>query len=131
MNKEQYIKRAFKNYQKNKQRLRELSFDTVRGIDYSKATNKNGTPKGHEQGLVRYLDEKRELEKQVEIVDRVLWFYKLDGKEKDEYITQRYLKEKKVYQVAMDLFVADKTLLRWDKDIQATAARVADMFNLW
>ena len=45
MNKEQYIKRAFKNYYKNKQRLRELSFDTVRGIDYTKATSKNGTPK--------------------------------------------------------------------------------------
>lgn len=131
MDKKQYISNALKNYKSNKQRLRELSFETVRGVDYSKEKNKKATPQGNETALVRYLDEKRTIEKQVEIVDRLLWFYRLDGKGKDEYIIQRYLKGRFVVQISMDLYVSRETLFRWDKEIKTTAAHCADVFNLW
>ena len=127
-----YIKTAFKRYKENKRLFREMSFDGVRGIDYSKGTNKTGTPKGHEQALVQYLDEKRELEKQVEIVERVLWFYKLDeDTAKIDYIKKRWFQGLPLYRVAMDCFISSSTAVNWCKEIFDIATRAADLFNLW
>lgn len=135
MNKEQYIKRAFKNYYKNKQRLRELSFDTVRGIDYTKATSKNGTPKGHEQALVCYLDEKRELEKQVEIVERTLDWYRVQerakGCGKAEYIRHRFIKNMSFARAGIECCVGSTTASYWLNEIRETAAAIADIYTLW
>lgn len=135
MNKEQYIKRAFKNYHKNKQRLRELSFNTVRGVDYGKATNKNGTPKGHEQALVNYLDEKRELEKQVEIVERTLAWYRVQerakGCGKAEYIRHRFIKNMSFERAGIECSVGSTTASYWLNEIRETAAAIADIYTLW
>ena len=82
--KEKYIKSAFKEYNKNKKRLKEISFDDLRGVDYTRQRNKNATPTGSENAIVDYLDEKQEFEKKVAIVDKCLWYYQLAGTGKDE-----------------------------------------------
>lgn len=129
--KEKYIKACFKEYNENKTRLHRLSFDGLRGVDYTRQHVKGNTKNGNETALVNYLDKKRNIEKRVALVDRVIWYYDLDGNGKDKYIKLRYIKGRKQYQAAMDLFLSDSTLKAWEREIRETAARCADMFNLW
>lgn len=129
--KEKYIKSVFVCYRENKRRLKEISFNELKGVDYSKQKGGGYCKDGNESAIVKYLDEKRDIEKQIELVERVIWYYKLDGKGKDEYIKQRYEKRKTFVSLSLDLYVSESTLYGWDKDIKALAVRVADMFNLW
>ena len=129
---ERYIKNAFKKYKENKKRLREMSFDAVRGIDYTKGNTGKGTRKGCENALVSYLDEKATIEKQVAIVDRCLWFYELDeDTAKIDYIKKRWFKGLPLYRVAMECFIATGTAVTWGKEIFDVATRAADLFDLW
>lgn len=130
--KSKYIKTAFKRYKENKRILREMAFDGVRGIDYTKGNTGKGARTGHENALVSYLDEKAAIEKQVAIVDRVLWFYELDNDTaKIDYIKSRWVKGLPLYRVAMDCYIANGTAVTWGKDVLALAARAADIFDLW
>ena len=133
--KEKYLKRVFKAYKDNKRRLRELSFDGARGIDYTKTRSAKGAPKGNEQALVSYIDEKRKLEKQVDIVERTYSHYHIkemavcDGRAK--YIHCRYIKGNKTIKTIMECCISESTSTNWVKDIMETAAAIADIYSLW
>lgn len=136
MDKERYIKRAFKCYKENKKKLREASFESVRAVDYSKAVGGgNRRRDGLESALVQYIDDKMELAKQVEIVERTMWWYKIDGMKKGhakyDYIQFRWVKGYPIYRVAMECYIGVNTANRWAKEIWKLAAAVADMFDLW
>lgn len=129
--KDKYIKKAFACYRINKKRLRDATFDGLHGTNYERLRTANGTPQGQENALVAFLDEKRKLEKQIELVDRVLEYFKIDGSGKDDYIKARYFDGRYIYQIAMDLYTSDRTLLRWEKEIRRTAERIAEIYNLY
>ena len=129
--KEKYIKKAFACYRSNKKRLMETTFDGLRGTDFERVRTANGAPKGQENALVVFLDDKQNLEKQIELVERVLEYFKIDGSGKDDYIKARYFDGRFVYQIAMDLYTSDRTLLRWEKEIRRTAERIAEIYNLY
>ncbi len=130
--KSNYIKTAFKRYRENKRLLREMSFDSLCGIDYTKGRTGKGVRKGQENAIVSYLDEKATIEKQVAIVDRCLWFYELDNDTaKIDYIKKRWFKGLPLYRVAMECFIATGTAVTWGKEIFDVATRAADLFNLW
>lgn len=129
--KSKYIKTAFKRYKENKRLFREISFDGVRGIDYTKGNTGKGARTGQENALVSYLDKKQRIEKEIALVERVLWFYELDENPKHGYIIARWVKGKPAYRAAMDCYICESTGHLWAKEIFATASRVADLFNLW
>ena len=129
--KEKYLKKVFRAYNNNKKRLKEISFNAVSGVDFSKQRTSTGIPKGNEHALVSYLDEKTAIEKQIELVERVLWFYRIEGKGRDEYIKLRYMKNMKCYRVEMELFVSHSTIMAWEKEIIKKAELCADMLGLW
>ena len=129
--KEKYIKAAFKNYNDNKKRLQSISYESLHAIDYTKQRTKTSRATTGNKRLLNYIDLKQKLEKQIELVERVLWFYQLENLGKDEYIIQRYFKGKLLYRVAMDINLSESTLHNWERDIRETAARCADCFGLW
>lgn len=129
--KERYIKQAFKHYNENRKRLKELSFESVRAVDYTQPRFSKGAPKGDEGRLVSFLNLKTGLEKQIAIVDKVLLFYEMEGGGKDEYIRLRWLKGHSTVSTALNCFISEKTARRWEKEIFERAARAADLFNLW
>lgn len=133
--KEKYIKRVFKNYKYNKSRLRELSFDDLRGIDYTKTHNTNGTHKGNEQALVSYIDEKRKLEKQVDIVERTLAHYRIKEIAHCDYradiIRYRYIKGRSFTIAAVECNLSESTFTHAIRDIMETATAIADIYSLW
>ena len=135
MDKEKYLKNAFKAYRANKKRLREMSFDGMKKTNYGATSRPTGTPKGYEQALVSYLDEKAAIEKQVEIVERTLEYYEVrerafcDGKAK--YIRCRYLKGYNTIRTTIECNISEGTFCNWCRDIMDTAAAVADMYTLW
>ena len=135
LDKEKYLKRVFKSYKDNKRRLRELSFDEVRAVDYSKTRSTSGAPKGTEEALVSYIDEKRKLEKQVDIVERTLEYYRIEEKSKGlgkaNFIHWRYVKGVKFCRAFMECNVSESTGFYWVRDIMQTAQAIADIYSLW
>lgn len=130
--KTKYIKQAFKNYNENKKALKTLAFESVKGINYGEVkTKKTNAPRWNENALIGYISQKETLEKQIQLVDRVLWWYKLDGGGRDEYIKVRYFKKYPLYRCAMELYAAQGTLCRWDKEFISLAKAAADLFNLY
>ncbi|MBQ9728196.1 MAG: hypothetical protein IJV85_01225 [Clostridia bacterium] len=133
--KEKYIKRAFKCYKENKKKLREASFESVRAVDYSRVMGGgNRRPDGLESALVQYIDDKTELEKQIMIVEKILWYYQLDdktGNDKIKYIHFRWEKGYPIYRVAMECCIGTTTACAWAREILKRAAAVADLYDLW
>lgn len=125
------LKNAFKHYNENKAQLRNLSYEGLRAVDYTKERTGKRTATGDEQKIVRYLDQKRTLENHIKIVERVMWFYWLTGGGKYEYIVARWVKGMKGYRAAMECYITEHTAYNWGKEIMQTAARAADLFNLW
>lgn len=131
LNKQKFIKNAFKRYKEHKTRLRKMSFDGLRAVDYSRTRTSKSKTKGQESAIVHYLDEKAAIEKQIEIVDRVLWFYELDDSPKHGYIVARWVKGFPAYRAAMECYISESTGHLWAKEIWQVGERAADMFNLW
>ena len=135
LDKEKYIKRVFKSYKDNKRRLRELSFDEVRAVDYSKTRSTSGAPKGTEEALVSYIDEKRKLEKQVDIVERTLEYYRIDEKAKcsgyANIIRWRYIKGYSYNRAIIECNLPESTMNFAIRGIMETAAAIADIYSLW
>ena len=129
--KERYVKQAFKNYKENKKQLRSISFDGVKTVDYSRPKVSESTFQGRENALIGYLNKKEKIERQIMIVERTIWYYELDGGEKAKYIRFRWIKGYPLYRVAMECYIANGTAVTWGKEILSTAARVADLFNLF
>lgn len=130
-NRKNYIDGVFDQYKSNKEKLKTLSFDPLRAIDYSKQTTNRQNGKGCETALAAFLDDKQKIEKQVELFNRVLEYFRMEGQGKDQYIESRYINRRKLYQISMDLYVSDRSLIRWDKEIKSVAERCADLFKLW
>lgn len=130
--KELYIKQAFKRYRENKKALGQMSFYSVRAVDYTKMHVKTNATDKTENAIIAHIDRKREIEKQIEIVERTIWFYELDEDNgKVEYIKSRWFKRSPAYRAAMDCFISYGASCRWAKDILSVAQRAADMFKLY
>lgn len=135
--KERYIKQAFKNYNENKKRLKELSFDCLRAVDYSRPCVSRSEPQSNENEIIRRLNRKQKFENQVQIVDKTIEFFKIQKTATGEqhgqcdYIQARFIWGKGQVAAAMDCYVCERTGRRWLKEIYQTAAVIADTYGLW
>lgn len=129
--KKRYIKTAFRNYNENKKFLRQCSFNNLKGVDTTRSRITATQTDGRENALIEYLDDKRDKEKQIILVDRVLWYYELDGKtEKTDFIRLRLIKHLSNVACSQKCYISEHTAQRWQKEIYELAERVCDMFEL-
>lgn len=134
--KREYIKRAFRDYVNNKRRLEMLNIPGLGGVDYSRPSVVSDHSNGTEKTVLRYIDKKDILEKQVEIVKRTIEHYKIEdkkhgGEEKASYIYNRWLRRLSFCKAAIQSHIAESTSAYWTEEIFFTAEIIAEEYQLF
>lgn len=129
--KEKYIKKAFKNYRKNRQAFPELSFVGLKGIDYSRTRVRRDNVHDYERAIINAIDERQEVAKQIALVDTVLWWYLLEGKGTATLIRKNLIEGKSYQTAALDCYLSASTAFERRKKVFQKAELVADTFHLW
>lgn len=134
--KREYIKRAFRDYVNNKRRLEMLNIPGLGGVDYSRPSVVSDHSNGTEKTVLRYIDKKDTLEKQVEIVKRTIEYYRIDDKRhsiagKAEYIINRFLRRLSYRRCSYLSHISDRTTRYWMSEIYFTAETIAEEYQLF
>lgn len=134
--KREYIKRAFRDYVNNKRRLEMLNIPGLGGVDYSRPSVVSDHSNGTEKTVLRYIDKKDILEKQVEIVKRTIEHYKIEDKKhggdgKARYIYNRWLRRLSFRKAAIQSHIAESTSAYWTEEIFFTAEIIAEEYQLF
>ena len=133
--KRRYIKCAFQMYLNNKRRLEMIAFPFSSGVDYSKQQMGHTSGNGAENQVVRYLDGKRRLEKQVEIVNKTIEHFKVEktakGKGHYKYICARWLRRMSYKRAAIECGIAERTADYWIEEIYTIAEAIAETYELF
>lgn len=134
--KRRYIRRAFEEYTKNRARLRSLNMPNAGGVDYTRPSVVSGGGNGTESAVVRYIDDKGDLDRKCEIVRRTMEYYAIEdkrhgGKGKREYIYQRWIRKRSSYVAALRCNIAERTAKYWTAEIYLTAEIIADENGLF
>lgn len=134
--KREYIKRAFRDYVNNKRRLEMLNIPGLGGVDYSRPSVVSDHSNGTEKTVLRYIDKKDILEKQVEIVKRTIEHYKIEDKKhggegKASYIYNRWLRRLSFRKAAIQSHIAESTSAYWTEEIFFTAEIIAEEYQLF
>lgn len=134
--KREYIKRAFRDYVNNKRRLEMLNIPGLGGVDYSRPSVVTDHSNGTEKTVLRYIDKKDTLEKQVEIVKRTIEHYKIEDKKhggegKASYIYNRWLRRLSFRKAAIQSHIAESTSAYWTEEIFFTAEIIAEEYQLF
>ncbi len=134
--KREYIKRAFRDYVNNKRRLEMLNIPGLGGVDYSRPSVVSDHSNGTEKTVLRYIDKKDTLEKQVEIVKRTIEHYKIEDKKhggegKASYIYNRWLRRLSFRKAAIQSHIAESTSAYWTEEIFFTAEIIAEEYQLF
>jgi hypothetical protein len=109
------IKRIFSSYKTNLLRLRQLIPPSIQGVAYDKVvvqTTKSNN--ANEQSIIVYLIQKEELEREIELVNKV---YEYFADERDEELAHlidvRFRQGKKHWQSANACYISDRQGIRW------------------
>lgn len=134
--KREYIKRAFRDYVNNKRRLEMLNIPGLGGVDYSRPSVVSDHSNGTEKTVLRYIDKKDILEKQVEIVKRTIGHYKIEDKKhggegKASYIYNRWLRRFGYRKAAWSTGISERTSDYWIEEILFTAEIIAEEYKLF
>ena len=134
--KREYIKRAFRDYVNNKRTLENMNFPGLGGVDYSRPSVVSDHSNGTEKTVLRYIDRKQIVEKQVEIVKRTIEHYKIEDKKhggdgKAKYIYNRWLRRFSYRKSAKLLNISERTSDYWIEEIFFTAEIIAEEYSLF
>lgn len=134
--KRKYIKRAFKDYVQNKKELSTIPIPGQSGLDYSKpAISSDGNENCVEKQIISYVDKKRRLEKQVEIVKRTLEHFRMEflakGKRHYLYICARWIKQMSYRRAAIECEISESTAGFWIEEIYTVAQTYAETYELF
>ena len=134
--KREYIKRAFRDYVNNKRRLEMLNIPGLGGVDYSRPSVVSDHSNGTEKTVLRYIDKKDILEKQVEIVKRTIEHYKIEDKKhggegKASYIYNRWLRRLSYRRSALETNLSERAAMYWEEEIYFTAEIIAEEYGLF
>lgn len=134
--KREYIKRAFRDYVNNKRTLENMNFPGLGGVDYSRPSVVSDHSNGTEKTVLRYIDRKQVIEKQVEIVKRTIEHYKIEDKKhggdgKAKYIYNRWLRRFSYRKAAGEANVSERAAMYWEEEIFFTAEIIAEEYRLF
>lgn len=137
MEKRNYIRQCFKYFLINKKRLGEIFSPSVKGVDYSRVSCSSGTHENvQESAIIKYVDEKVELEKKISIVNKTMEHFRIEdkrygGRGKANYIHCRFIRRMPYRRAAIDCNISERTALYWEEDIYYTAESIAEEYNLF
>jgi hypothetical protein len=132
-----YIRSCFRNYLNNKKQLECLLIPGLGGVDYTRPNCHSSDPSsGVENGVIKYIDKKCELEKRIEIVKRTIEHYKIEDKRsgvsgKQKYIFDRFLRRFTYRRAAFECNISERTAMYWEEDIYFTAECIAEEYQLF
>ena len=134
--KRNYIRSAFKDYAVNKRRLNQVAMPGTGGVDYTRPSVVSGGGNGTESAVLKYIEDKGDLDRKCEIVRRTMEYYAIEdkrhgGKGKREYIYQRWIRKRSCYVAAMKCNVTDRTTRFWREEIYMTAEIIAEQYGLF
>lgn len=113
-----------------------LNIPGLGGVDYSRPSVVSDHSNGTEKTVLRYIDKKDTLEKQVEIVKRTIEHYKIEDKKhggegKASYIYNRWLRRLSFRKAAIQSHIAESTSAYWTEEIFFTAEIIAEEYQLF
>lgn len=113
-----------------------LNIPGLGGVDYSRPSVVSDHSNGTEKTVLRYIDKKDILEKQVEIVKRTIEHYKIEDKKhggegKASYIYNRWLRRLSFRKAAIQSHIAESTSAYWTEEIFFTAEIIAEEYQLF
>lgn len=131
-----YIKKAFKAYMKNKKELLTLPIPGQNGVDYSRVVVSSGRNKnGVEKQVVSYVDKKRALEKQVELVQLTIEHFQVEylakGKRQYLYVIARFVKQLGYHASAIECEIPERTSDYWLEEIYTVAEALGEARKLF
>ena len=134
--KRSYIRSAFQDYAKNKWKLGHVVLPGAGGVDYTRPSVVSGGGNGTESAVLKYIDDKGDLDRKCEIVRRTMEYYAIEdkrhgGKGKREYIYQRWIRKRSCYVAAMKCNVTDRAARFWREEIYMTAEIIAEQYGLF
>lgn len=126
------IDKAFKNYNANKKTLRNYPLPTLSGVDYSKpAVKGDKTKNGNEQMILSALNKKSELENLVELVDKTLAWFEVEGYGRERYIQLRLINRSSEVSSCLTIGISERTGRNWRRDIFEKAEIYAEKIGIF
>lgn len=113
-----------------------LNIPGLGGVDYSRPSVVSDHSNGTEKTVLRYIDKKDILEKQVEIVKRTIEHYKIEDKKhggegKASYIYNRWLRRLSYRRSALETNLSERAAMYWEEEIYFTAEIIAEEYGLF
>ena len=127
------IKKIFVSYKENLVKLKQLLPPSLKGVDYNKVvvqTTKSNN--ANEQMLIIYLIQKEELEREIELVNKV---YEYFADERDaelaHLIDVRFRQGKKHWQAVNNCFISERQGIRWLEMAYAKADDIGRQMHIF
>ena len=121
------IESAFRAYENNKAKLKELqdnlSASMAPGTNYEKVSVMTSPKNIFEEKMVKFLDEEETLTRWIRVVDYTL--IKYHGEYKDKLIKALYFDRLSINRTARKLHIDRKTVFRWKDEIILSAESYA------
>lgn len=132
-----YIKSAFQNYVRNKKKLEIINCPVLGGAcSLRPSVVSDKSQNTVENTLIRYIDEKEEIERKIEIVKRTIEHYRIEDKKhggegKEKYIINRWINLHGYRSAAYRSHIAESTANYWIQEIFYTAQIIAEEYKLF
>ena len=126
------IQRAFMDYGKNKKALENYPYPYTGGVDYTKPRVKgDNTKNGAEQMVLSVIEKKLDLERFIELVDKTIDWFKLEGYGRERYIQKKLIRGETAISACMEIGIDERTGRRWKRDIFEKAEIIAEDLGIF
>ena len=127
------IRKIFNSYGRNKAQLRQLSLPGLSAVAYDQPAIMTDKSKNTaEQLILTYLIDKAQLQREIELVDKV---YEHFADERDEELAElidiRFRQGRKHWQASNEVYISDRQALHWLEKAYAKAEEVAEMLHIF
>lgn len=126
------IDKAFNDYKKNLEALKNYPYPCVSGVDYTKQkVSGDGYKNTQEQMIISCIDKKEDLEKKVKLVEEVYRYLEIEGFGRERYIKYLYFEEFTNIRSCYEIGIDERTGKRWKRDIFEKAEIIGEKIGLF
>lgn len=125
------IGKAFRDYTDNLDKLKNMPYPTVSGVDYSRpAIMGDKSQNGSEKAILSDIEKRTYLEKRVNLVKHVIDFLEAEGYGRERYVYECYFRHKSNYQACDKIGISERTGKYWKRDIFYKAEFYAEKLGI-